>query len=204
MDKIRSHAGHDRPRDDAEADLKLWSLSRIDIRSPVSAGAWPVARVELEHPSRGKVTDIAKAPGAFDAAFIAAGQILGISPALLSYSVTSAEPKPGESLKIRIDVELELDGQVYCGSSTGFDLVRCSLSAWLEAASKSLLRPEDRGGQNVRPFHVRGIDENGDLWTFATDDEDTADAIAAEFREEGYLKVQRLDPPVDSETATQI
>ena len=35
---------------------ELWKLSKVDIRAPVSANAWPVARVELEHGERGRVT----------------------------------------------------------------------------------------------------------------------------------------------------
>jgi 2-isopropylmalate synthase len=122
----------------ASAQLKLWKLNRIDLRSPVSDGAWPVARVELEHPTRGRVTDIGSALGAFDACFTAASQILGIAPRLLSYEVRSAPAIVGQSLGIRIDVELEMDGQHFTGTSAGVDLVRCSLEAWLDAASKAM------------------------------------------------------------------
>jgi len=45
-----------------DADVRQWQVRRIDIRSPVLKGAWPVARLELEHPVRGRVTDIGKAP----------------------------------------------------------------------------------------------------------------------------------------------
>ena len=117
-------------------DLSLWQLHRIDIRSPVAANAWPVARLELIHPERGRVTDIGKAPGAFDAAFNAAANILQIRPKLLSYSVTSEAPSPNGALPIRVEVEIELDGRKFRGSSAGFDLVRCSLEAWLRAASE--------------------------------------------------------------------
>ena len=71
-------------------DLKLWILSKIDIRSPVMPSAWPVARLELYHPTRGRVTDIGTAPRAFDAAFAAASQIIGVSPALLYFNVSSS------------------------------------------------------------------------------------------------------------------
>jgi len=118
------------------ADVRAWRVRRIDIRSPVSKGAWPVARLELEHPDRGAVTDIGKAPGAFDAAFVAAGHILGVSPQLLSYEVRSAAPVEGEALLITIDVEIELDGRRSKGSAQGVDLVRCSLEAWLDALAK--------------------------------------------------------------------
>jgi 2-isopropylmalate synthase len=119
-----------------DADVRQWQVRRIDIRSPVLKDAWPVARLELEHPVRGRVTDIGKAPGAFDAAFVAAGHIVGVSPQLLSYNVQSGPSVAGEALPIRIDVEIELDGRRYEGSSSGVDLVRCSVEAWLDAIAK--------------------------------------------------------------------
>ena len=119
-----------------DADVRQWQVRRIDIRSPVLKDAWPVARLELEHPVRGRVTDIGKAPGAFDAAFVAAGHIVGVSPQLLSYNVQSGTSVSGEDLPIRIDVEIELDGRRYKGSSSGVDLVRCSVEAWLDAIAK--------------------------------------------------------------------
>ena len=119
-----------------DADVRQWQVRRIDIRSPVLKGAWPVARLELEHPVRGRVTDIGKAPGAFDAAFVAAVHIVGVSPQLLSYNVQSGTSVAGEALPIRIDVEIELDGRRYSGSSSGVDLVRCSVEAWLDAIAK--------------------------------------------------------------------
>jgi 2-isopropylmalate synthase len=119
-----------------DADVREWQVRRIDIRSPVLKDAWPVARLELEHPVRGRVTDIGKAPGAFDAAFVAAGHIVGVSPQLLSYNVQSGTSVSGEALPIRIDVEIELEGRRYKGSSSGVDLVRCSVEAWLDAIAK--------------------------------------------------------------------
>ena len=121
----------------AEAGVREWRVRRIDIRSPVLKGANPVARLELEHPERGRVTDIGEAPGAFDAAFVAAGHIVGVSPQLLSYNVRSGTAVPGEALPISIEVEIERNGQRFSGSSSGVDLVRCSVEAWLDAIAKS-------------------------------------------------------------------
>ena len=129
MNTIVDQVEHERPSHGPEGDRTLWRLRRIDIRSPVASDDWPVARLELVHPSRGIVSDIAKAPGAFDAAFLAASQIIGISPRLLSYTVRSAVPVAEEALPIQVDVELELDGQRHHGTSIGVDLMRCSLSA---------------------------------------------------------------------------
>lgn len=122
---------------DRQLDARHWRLRRIDIRSPVLKDAWPVARVELEHPDRGRVTDIGTAAGAFDAAFDAASHIVGVKPHLLSYNVRSAPARDGEALPITIDVEIDLAGEILAGSSSGVDLVRCSLEAWLDAIAKS-------------------------------------------------------------------
>jgi 2-isopropylmalate synthase len=118
-------------------DIRNWHLRRIDIRSPVLKGAWPVARLELEHPTRGRVTDIGSAPGAFDAAFVAASHIVGVKPKLLSYNVTSDPPAEEGALPITIKVEIELDGKRFAGSSSGVDLVRCSVEAWLDSIAKA-------------------------------------------------------------------
>lgn len=172
-------------------EAKLWTLSRIDIRSPLSPRAFQVARVELEHPVRGRVTEIGTAPGAFDAAFAALCQILRISPRLLSFDVRSEAPVEGEALNIRIDVELELGGRIYKGTSLGKDLVRCAISAWLDAASGEL-EGEGQGKLRGHRFEVSGIDENDDLWTFSTDDREAAEEVEAEFREDGFREIRRL------------
>ena len=128
----------DRIDDTVESDtIRQWTLRRIEIRTQIAREAWPAVRLELEHPDRGRVVDIAKAPGAFDAAFLAASQIVGVRPRLLSYNVRSSVPPPGESLPITIDVGIELDGREFSGSSSGLDLVRCSVEAWLDAIAKA-------------------------------------------------------------------
>lgn len=115
------------------AGVRDWELRRIDIRSPVLKGAWPVARVELYHPTRGPVTDIGSAPGAFDAAFVAASHIVGVRPRLLSYNVRSGTPAEEGALPITIELSIELDGKTLAGRSSGVDLVQCSVEAWLDA-----------------------------------------------------------------------
>lgn len=119
------------------SDVRHWRLRRIDIRSPVLKDAWPVARLELEHPIRGRVTDIGSAPGAFDAAFVAASHIVGIRPRLLSYKVQSGPARDEGALPITIAVEIELEGETFEGTGSGVDLVRCSVEAWLDAIAKS-------------------------------------------------------------------
>ena len=114
-----------------------WKVGRVDLRSSVSAHAWPTARLELEHATRGRVTDIGTAPGAFDAAFVAASHILGITPTLLRFDVKSHDRDSEGALNITVEIAIELDGTQYEGSNTGQDLVECSLQAWLDAATQA-------------------------------------------------------------------
>lgn len=171
-----------------------WKISRIDLRSPIGACAWPVARLELEHPSRGRVTDIASAPGAFDAVFLAASQILNICPNLLSYNVRSASKTAEHALAVYVDIELEIDGKVYRGSSFGVDLAQCSLSAWLQAASRLGEKMLDDHSAENRAFQVSGVDSNGNLWIFASVDQRTAQAVATEFARDDYQQIKILGP----------
>ena len=120
----------------ASAGMREWRVRRIDIRSPVKTDAWPVARLELEDPERGRVTDIGTAPGTFDAAFLAASRIIGVSPRLLSYNVRSAATVDGAALPITVEIELELEGRKASGRSSGLDLVRCSIEAWLDGITQ--------------------------------------------------------------------
>lgn len=117
--------------------IREWRLRRIDIRSPVLPNAHPVARLELEHPVRDRVTDLGEALGAFDAAFVAAGRIVGMSPRLLSYNVRSGPPLPGEALAVTVEIEIERGERRHKGASSGADLVRCSVEAWLDAIARS-------------------------------------------------------------------
>lgn len=173
-------------------DLTKWALTRIDVRTSLSGNRWPVARVELHHETRGPVSDIASAPGAFEAMFAAASQIVGIYPNLVSYNVCSSNYSADGSLTIRIEVELELEGKLYRGSSTGSDLVRCSVLAWLEAASQFAAVGVGSARSRRRPFQVSGIDENDDLWIFASSDEGAVRAIEEEFVSEGYSEIRLL------------
>jgi len=119
-----------------QVDAQTWRFRRIDIRSPLSSRTWPIARLELEHPVRGRVTDIGTAPGALDAAFSAASNILHVAPRLAAFNVTSAAPAGG-TLALHVELDLELDGAVWRGSSAGADLVECAVTAWLAAAARA-------------------------------------------------------------------
>ena len=178
--------------DQGQGDVAGWTLSRIDIRTTLSGKKWPVARVELDHPERGRVTDIGTAPGAFEAIFAAAAHIVGLAPRLISFTVTSSSSAEDQSLAIRIDVEVEMGGKVYQGTSFGLDLVRSSLIAWLDAVAKGSAGEGGSEASRSRPFQVSGTDSKDDIWIFASSDEGNAKAIEETFLKDGYSDVRRL------------
>ena len=120
-----------------------WSLRKIDIRSPVSDKAWPVARVELEHGERGRVTDIAAAPGALDAAFAAVSQIMGVPASVdkleLQYIAADSDEgtADGQGANVLIEITLEVSGEFFSGRARARDILPCCLAAYIDAASNA-------------------------------------------------------------------
>ena len=122
---------------------RLWKLNKVDIRSPVSANAWPVARVELEHGERGRITDLASAPGALDAAFLAVSQMMGVPARVdqldMQYiAVDANEPAPdGQGANVLTEITLEVGGELFAGRARGRDILPCFVSAYIDAASNA-------------------------------------------------------------------
>lgn len=122
---------------------RLWSLGKVDIRAPVNPNAWPVARIELEHGERGRITDLASAPGALDAAFQAVSQIMGI-PArvdMLDMQYVAADPSDeseGEQgAAVLVEMAVEVDGDIYTGRARARDILPCCVAAYIDAASNA-------------------------------------------------------------------
>jgi 2-isopropylmalate synthase len=122
---------------------RLWTLGKIDIRAPVNPTAWPVARVELEHGERGRITDLASAPGALDAAFQAVSQIMGIPGRvdMLDMQYVAADPRDeseGEQgAAVLVEMAVEVDGDIYTGRARARDILPCCVSAFIDAASNA-------------------------------------------------------------------
>lgn len=121
----------------------LWKLSKVDIRSPVSANAWPVARVELEHGERGRVTDIASAPGALDGAFAAVSQMMGVPARVdsLEMQYIAADPEQpasdGQGASVLVEMTIEVEGELFAGRARSRDILPCCVSAYIDAASNA-------------------------------------------------------------------
>ncbi len=120
-----------------------WSLNKVDIRAPVAPNAQPVARVELEHGERGRVTDLASAPGALDAAFLAVSRIMGVPARVrhIEMQYTAADPDEpaadGQGANVLVEVEVECDGEVFAGRARARDILPCCVAAYIDASSNA-------------------------------------------------------------------
>jgi 2-isopropylmalate synthase len=137
---------------------RLWSLSKVDIRAPVSASAWPVARVELQHGERGRVTDLASAPGALDAAFQAVSQIMGVPARVdhieMQYLAADADQpaEDGQGANVLVEIAIEVEGEIFSGRARARDILPSCVSAYIDAASNAEAVRRVRGtpGEQVK------------------------------------------------------
>jgi 2-isopropylmalate synthase len=122
---------------------RLWKLSKVDIRAPVSNRAWPVARVELEHGERGRLTDIASAPGALDAAFAAVSQMIRIPARVDTLEMQYVAADQGEpaddqqGASVLVEMTIEVEGEIFAGRARARDILPCCVSAYVDAASNA-------------------------------------------------------------------
>lgn len=191
-----------------------WRIRRVDIRAPLSRNPSHVARVELDHDERGRVTDVAAGPDALGAALEAVGHIVGCKASIISLHschrscLTDENRDPATAT-----IVIECDGRMRRGTASGQDLIYACLAAFVEAVTSD----EERdvavlsGGLNLdddvdliaaRPYQATGLDENGDFWLFASDDEGAAEAIAMEFGQDEYRSVRLRLPGDRSSTKT--
>jgi len=133
---LLSEAQTHRPQD-------LWKLSKLDIRAPLSISAWPVVRVELEHGERGRVTDIASAPGALDGAFAAVSQMMGVPARVDSLEmkyIAADRDQPaldGQGASVLVEMTIEVNGEIFAGRARSRDILPCCVSAYIDAASNA-------------------------------------------------------------------
>ena len=121
-----------------------WKLARLEIRSPLAAGAHPVARVELTHRTRGRISDLAAAPGALDAAYSATSQILD-APARVTdiqMQYVAADPDEtgpdGQGADVLVELEAEVFGERHAGRARARDIIPACASAYLDALENAL------------------------------------------------------------------
>jgi hypothetical protein len=190
----------------AQATRPTWRICRVDVRSPLSQLPGHIVRVELEHAERGRITDMGSALDVMGAAFGAVAQILGCKASVLSLHSCHRPHLADEDRDTAMAaIVVECDGRKRRGTASAQDLIYACVAAFIDAMtsgeerdcsliSAGLNIADDVDQLAARPCQASGIDENGDWWLFASDDAGAADAIAAEFRDEGYRQVRLSGP----------
>ena len=102
-----------------------------------------MARVELDHGERGRVTDIASAPGALDAAFAAVSQMIRIPARVetLEMQYLAADPnepnEDGQGANVLVEMTIDVEGEIFAGRARARDILPCGVSAFIDAASNA-------------------------------------------------------------------
>ncbi|WP_019960793.1 2-isopropylmalate synthase [Woodsholea maritima] len=115
--------------------LGQWSVTRLELRSTLGPKPQHYARLELEHPERGRLSDIARGDDAMSAVFHAAERLLG-----QSFTVTSLDTRMvshGESPMVLAELDLELEGVRHSGRARGPDALSAALKALLATLSRT-------------------------------------------------------------------
>lgn len=133
-----------------------WRLSRLEIRAPAAVDADPVARVELQHVRRGRISDLASAPGALHAAFAAVSQIVGVPGRVvdidMSYLAADAHSAaPGRrSADVRIALTVDVGDKVLAGRARGHDVIPACVSAYVDALNTATAMRPGRDARSHR------------------------------------------------------
>ncbi|MDQ7018035.1 MAG: 2-isopropylmalate synthase [Robiginitomaculum sp.] len=113
----------------------VWRLKRVEMRAAYGAQAEPFARVELEHPDRGLVTDIATGEGPIHAAFNAVQHITGMSATVEELEINHVGAK-GRTDCIA-DIVLRINGTRFGGRSRTRDVIPAGVEAYVDAINRA-------------------------------------------------------------------
>lgn len=110
-----------------------WRVARVDIRSRITPGDDVVARVELIHDKRGRVTDLAIGPGGVEAAMRAIGQVIGLAAFLEQIEVTGRSDVTDIPWQVCACVTVRVGSVSVPGTYVGTDALHACCSAYLNA-----------------------------------------------------------------------
>ena len=127
---------------DGEEEIRLWTMTRFEVRAPLASGAEPVARVELEQSTRGRVTDIAAAPGSLDAAFRAVSQIMELPARVEEIDMQYIAADPDESsdeqgADVLVEMAISVDEERFAGRARERDIIPACISAYIDALNNA-------------------------------------------------------------------
>ncbi len=127
-----------------------WHLERVEMRAAYGGRTEPFARVELDHPDRGPVTDIATGEGPIHAAFNAVQNITGIKAIVEELEINHIGAK-GRTDCIA-DIVLRIDNEHFIGRARCRDVIPAGVEAYVDAINRAMTtRNLDAYGQNKSP-----------------------------------------------------
>ena len=106
-----------------------WTVLRTELRTTAGRVPKQYARVEMEHPDRGRVSDIASGDGPMAAAFAAVQRITGTDADVLSLETRLRSHTAGREFVA--DIEIDLEGRRFTGRARGPDIVTAAVDALL-------------------------------------------------------------------------
>ena len=130
--------------DEGEGGEPDWKLNKLEIRSPMASDANPVARVELEHKTRGPISDLAQAAGAMDAAYQAISHIMDMTATVadidMQYIADDEEdPITGkQGADVLVELSADVDGEIFAGRARARDIIPACASAYVDALNNAL------------------------------------------------------------------
>ena len=117
-----------------------WSVQRIDLRSPLKVTGEQFARVELAHCDRGKLTEIGRGLGAFDAMFEAVSNALDVEASLKELTINFRARDENEnraSPECRVSLSVVREGELVTIDRSGLQLLPTCLEAYVDALTVS-------------------------------------------------------------------
>ena len=106
-----------------------WTVLRTELRTTAGRKPKQFARIELEHPQRGRMSDIASGDGPVAAAFAAVQRITGTDADVIRLETRMRAN--GTVREFVADIEVELNGRRFTGRARGPDIVTAAIDALL-------------------------------------------------------------------------
>lgn len=109
----------------------VWTVLRTELRTTAGPQPKQFARVELSHPDRGRVSDIASGEGPVAAAFAAVQEITGMKADVISLETRMIKARDGR--EFLAEIEVAIDGDHVRGRARGPDIVTAAIDSLLFA-----------------------------------------------------------------------
>ena len=115
-----------------------WHVVRTELRTTTGRKPTQFARVELEHPDRGRVSDVATGDGQMAAAFTAVQRITGLQADVLGLETRLLNSGAGR--EFTADIEVEIAGERSTGRARGPDVITAAIDALLFTLNRNEAR----------------------------------------------------------------